>query len=74
MWRRQMDAVAARSVEDRLAEWEALNRAVADIEADGVRRRHPDYNDRQVFLAIVRRRYGDDMTRMVWPDDELVDQ
>jgi hypothetical protein len=38
-----------------------------------VRRRHLDYDDRQVFLATVRRLYGDDLTIEVWPAAAGVD-
>ena len=36
--------------------------------AQAVRRRHPDYDDRQVFLALVRRLYGDELALEVWPE------
>jgi hypothetical protein len=72
VWHRQMAAIAARSVPDRLDEWNQHNRALAEMEADWIRRRHPDYTDRQVFIALVRHRYGDDLVRQAWPDDELV--
>jgi hypothetical protein len=62
-----MDAIARRSMADRLEEWAALNRAGADMEAEAVRRRHPDYSDHQVFLALVRRRYGDELAGAAWP-------
>jgi hypothetical protein len=68
VWRRQMDAIAARSVTDRLEEWAALNRAGAEMEAEAVRRRHPDYSDREVFLALVRLRYGDELAGAAWPE------
>lgn len=64
-----MAAAAARSVEERLEEWALLNRAVAEMEADAVRRRHPDYSDRQVLLALVRKRYGDALADAAWPDE-----
>lgn len=73
VWHRQMQAIASRSVEERLDEWASFNREISDIEADGVRRRHPDYDDRRVFLALVRLRYGDDTVRQAWPHDDLVD-
>ena len=49
VWRRQMQAAADRSVAECLDEWEQLNEAVARMEADGIRRRHADYDDRQVL-------------------------
>jgi hypothetical protein len=73
VWRRQMKAIGARSVSDRMEEWAALNNAVAEMEALAVKRRHPDYSDRQVFLALVRRRYGDELASKVWPDCLVVE-
>jgi recombinational DNA repair ATPase RecF len=73
VWRRQMAAIASRSMAERLEEWDGLNRAVADMERAWIRRRHPHYTDRQVFLATVRHRYGDDLVRGAWPDESLVD-
>lgn len=68
-----MAAIAARSVPERLAEWEALNRAGAEMEAAAVRRRHPDYDDHDVLLALTRLRYGDELVRGAWPDEPLRD-
>jgi hypothetical protein len=68
----QMDAIAARSPAHRLEEWEALNVAIAEMEASGVRRRHPEYKDREIFLAIVRRRYGDELYQSAWPGEPLL--
>ncbi len=68
-----MAAIAGRSVAERLEEWESLNRELGRMEADGVRRRHPEYGEREVFLAVVRRRYGDELVRAAWPEDDLVD-
>lgn len=73
VWRRQMAAIGQRSVAERLAEWEALLEAGTKMEADAIRRRHPGYDDRQVFLAMVRRRYGDDLALKVWPEAAEVD-
>jgi hypothetical protein len=73
VWRLQMAAIARRSGEERLAEWVELNRAVARMEADGIRRRHPDYDDHQVLLAAARLRYGDELVSAAWPDDPLYD-
>jgi hypothetical protein len=73
VWRRQMAVLAAKPVADRLAEWEALNRAGAEMEEAAVRRRHPDYDDHDVHLALVRLRYGDDLVLGAWPDEPLRD-
>ena len=68
-----MAAVAERSVAERLEQWSALNQQIGHLEAAGVRYRHPDYSEHEVFLAIVRRRYGDHLFRAAWPDEALVD-
>jgi hypothetical protein len=73
VWRLQMAAIARRSGAERLEEWVELNRAAAQMEADGIRRRHPDYDDRQVLLAAARMRYGDELVLAAWPNDPLVD-
>lgn len=63
-----MAAIARRGVDERMAEWVALNRELAAMEADGIRRRHPGYTEREVFFALVRRRYGDDVAFEIWPE------
>ena len=68
-----MQAIAARSVAERLEEWAALNRELCRMEAAGIRRRHPDYDEREVFLALVRIRYADEVVRAAWPGEDLVD-
>jgi hypothetical protein len=63
-----MAAIARRSIDERLEEWAELNRGVERMAEHAMRRRHPAYDDHQVFLAQVRRRYGDDLALAVWPD------
>lgn len=38
--------------------------------ADGIRRRHPDYDDRQVVRALVWLFHGEALARGAWPDLE----
>lgn len=73
VWHRQMAALRAQSVEDRFEEWDALNRAVGEMEANWIRRRHPEYTEREVFLAVVHHRYGADLVSKAWPNETLVD-
>ena len=68
IWRRQMEAVALRSPADRLAEWAALNEAVARMEADAVRRQHPEFSDQETLVELMRRRYGDALVSAACPD------
>jgi hypothetical protein len=69
-----MAATAQRTIPDRLDEWAQLNRGVTRMAEQAVRRRHPDYDDRQVFLALVRRLYGDDLALEVWPEAIAVER
>ena len=39
----------------------------------GIRKRHPEYDDSHVKLALARLLYGDDLVRGAWPDRELLD-
>jgi hypothetical protein len=63
-------------------QWEVLRRLTpekrlqqafqmtADLQrrlADGVRQRHPEYDERQVRLAVIRLRLGDELFRAVYP-------
>ncbi len=68
-----MTAIAGRTGTERLEDWVEMNRAVARMEADGIRARHPDYDDRQVLLAAARMRYGDDLVGDAWPNEPLPD-
>lgn len=68
IWRRQMDAIRARTVPERLEEWRQLNEAGAIMEEESMRNRHPEYNDREVFLALVVSLYGKELANEVWPD------
>lgn len=73
VWERQMAAIARRSVADRLAEWEELNRSINRRAEDAVRRRHPDYDDDEVLRSLVRQRHGDELTVAVWPGLDLLE-
>jgi len=50
-----------------------LSEAVKQLACAGIRHRHPDYSDEQVFQAWARLKLGDALTRAVWPHRELVD-
>ena len=39
----------------------------------GIRRRHPEYSDREILLARARITLGDELTRAAWPDHPLVE-
>jgi hypothetical protein len=50
-----------------------LTETIRQVALAGIRRRHPQYSDDEVFRAWARLTLGDDLTRAVWPDRELVD-
>lgn len=39
----------------------------------GIRRRHPEYDEPRVRLALARLLLGDDLVKRVWPSQELVE-
>jgi hypothetical protein len=50
-----------------------LNEMVRRTAKAGIRRRHPDYGDAEVQLALARLIYGDDLVGRAWPDRRLPD-
>jgi hypothetical protein len=42
------------------------------VMAEGIRRRHPRYDDADVEWALRRLRLGDDTFRQVWPEAPLL--
>jgi hypothetical protein len=50
-----------------------LNDTVEHLARAGIRGRHPEYSDEQVFLAWARLKLGDELARAVWPDRALVE-
>ena len=68
----QMEAIGRRTASERLAEWEALNRMGTEMEADAVRRLHPEFTDREVFLTLVTRRYGAELACEIWPEARVL--
>lgn len=63
-----MAALGALSPRQRLDLWEELNAQLADLEERAVRRQHPGFDDREVLIELVRRRYGVELVDAVWPD------
>lgn len=48
-----------------------MSENVRRIAAEGVRRRHQDYTDRQVRLAVIRLSLGEKLFQLVYPDCDL---
>ena len=50
-----------------------LSAATREIALDGIRRRHPAYDDAQQRMALFRLLLGDDLFRRAWPGHPLLD-
>ena len=50
-----------------------LNLAAREAALAGIRSRHPEYSGEQVRSALFRLLLGEEVTRKVWPERELVD-
>jgi hypothetical protein len=59
--------------EGRLAAAFRLTRLARQASAAGIRARHPAYSSDEVKRALARLVLGDELTKRVWPDDELID-
>lgn len=69
---RQVAVYRAMSPDQRVSMAVAMSEDVHTIAAEGVRARHPGYDDDQVRWAVFRLRLGDELFRQVWPDGPLV--
>jgi len=53
-----MAAIAAMTPDVRLHACATLNRAMAQMQDEAVRRQYPTYNDAQVMRELMKRQYG----------------
>lgn len=60
-WRRLSPAARLQLVSD-------TTRAVIDLALSGIRRRHPEANERECFLRLAAVLLGTDTTRRIYPD------
>jgi len=58
VWRTDMAAIAAMTPDARLHACATLNRAMAQMQDEAVRRQYPTYNDAQVMRELIKRQYG----------------
>jgi hypothetical protein len=49
-----------------------MNEVLRRVAEDGVRRRHPEYTERQVELAVIRLRYGEELFQQAFPNENVV--
>lgn len=69
---RQMAIYRDMSPHQRVSVAMAMSEDVNAIAAEGVRARHPGYDEARVRWAVLRLRLGDEIYRQVWPDAPLV--
>jgi len=72
-WALQRRLMASLSGEERVRRAFQASEDLFELSAAGVRARNPAYTERQVFLAVARLIHGDEVTRLAWPDEALVD-
>jgi hypothetical protein len=51
---------------------DAMSEDVRRLSLDGIRARHPDYDDEQVRRALFRLLLGEDLSRAAWPSEAPV--
>ena len=57
VWRADMAAIAEMAPIARLHACATLNRAMAQMQDEAVRRQYPTYNDAQVMCELIKRQY-----------------
>jgi hypothetical protein len=60
-----------RSGESRWKDAFEMNEALRCVAESTVRRRHPEYSERQVQLAVIRLRYGEELFRQAFPNENV---
>ena len=65
VWRMQMKAVGALTPAQRLELWAESQKQFAIMEESAMRRLHPNFNDHQILVELVRGRYGDELARKI---------
>jgi hypothetical protein len=71
MFRAQLDISRRMSPESRLQQALQWSEQAWDLSRAGIRARHPDYSEREVELANIRLRIGDELFREVYPGIEV---
>lgn len=49
-----------------------MSEAARALSLQGIRSRHPEYDDEQARRALFRVLLGDEMVRVIWPGEALV--
>jgi len=72
-WAAQLALLRRMSGAQRVAIAFRLTRLARDAARAGIRARHAEYVEEEVRRAFFRLLHGDEPTRHVWPDRELLD-
>ncbi|KAB2900026.1 MAG: hypothetical protein F9K40_09685 [Kofleriaceae bacterium] len=62
----QLAAYRRLTLEQRMALVLQMSDDAFELTRDGIRMRHPEYDERQVFLAFARLLHGDEVFLRVW--------
>ncbi len=71
VWQAYYEGLRRMSVAERWNRMIASNQRARETMAAGVRLRHPDYDDRQVKLAVARLAWGEEVFRRFFPDENV---
>ncbi|HET8930927.1 MAG TPA: hypothetical protein VFN21_09745 [Acidimicrobiales bacterium] len=69
----QAEVFARMNPEDRLLRAFYMSDLMVRIAEEGVRSRHPDYEDPDVRVAVIRQRLGDELFTAAFPESPLLD-
>jgi len=69
----QWEIYARMSGSERLELALEMSVAMREITADGIRHRHPEYDETQVRHALNRMMLGDSLFRAAWPNAPLLE-
>jgi hypothetical protein len=72
-YREQIEAYRRMGGPGRAAVVFRLNDLAREAAMAGIQARHPDYDDERLRFAYARLVLGDDVTRKVWPQHDLVE-
>jgi hypothetical protein len=68
----QLDAYRRMSAAQKANVVASLSGAVRQLAAEGIRRRHPEYDERDVQKALLALLYGADLVQRLWPKAKVL--
>jgi CRP-like cAMP-binding protein len=63
-WRILRTAVRQMTPEQRVAQWESLNRSISEMQSESIRRANPSMTEAQVHIETIRRNHGPELARI----------